>query len=120
MKSSNVQRVRRAPSTTSRHWHPQNTMGFPRELRDAIPTLSRCWGRALLLSSITGRGVNDPLFCGKRVRVKFQVEETGKLTGKFDVWMDLDPEAARALALTLNQLADEAEKAPPAAESVPV
>jgi hypothetical protein len=47
------------------------------------------------------------------VRIKFQVEESGKLTGKFDVWMDVDPEAARGLARTLNQLADEAEKSPP-------
>jgi hypothetical protein len=32
----------------------------------------------------------------------------------------VDPEAARGLARTLNQLADEAEKAPPAAESAPI
>jgi hypothetical protein len=46
---------------------------------------------------------------GRRERVKFQVEETGKLTGKFDVWIDIDPAAARGLARTLEQLADEAE-----------
>ena len=34
-------------------------------------------------------------------------------------WSD-DPEAARGLARTLNQLADEAEKAPPTAESAAV
>ena len=93
-----------------------NTMNFPQALRDAIPTLARCWGRSLVLTSITGRALNDALW-GRRVRVKFQVEETGKLSGKFDVWMDVDPEAARGLARTLNQLADEAEKAPPAAQS---
>jgi hypothetical protein len=94
-------------------------MNFPQALRDAIPKLARCWGRCLVLTSITGRALNDPIW-GKRVRVKFQVEESGKLAGKFDVWMDVDPEAARGLARTLNQLADEAEKAPPAAESAAV
>jgi len=52
------------------------------------------------------------------VRVKFQVEESGKLTGKFDVWMDVEPAAARELARTLNQLADEAEKTPPTAAAI--
>jgi hypothetical protein len=124
MQSRSVQWTRRDPApkagTPSRRWHPLNTMNFPQGLRDAIPTLARCWGRSLVLTSVTGRAVNDPLFLGKRVRVKFQVEESGKLTGRFDVWMDVDPEAARGLARTLNQLADEAEKAPPAAESAPI
>ena len=123
MKSRSVQRTRRDPAgpalTRSRRLRPFNSMNFPQALRDAIPTLARCWGRCLLLTSITGRALNDPLW-GKRVRVKFQVEESGKLTGKFDVWMDLDPEAARGLAHTLNQLADEVEKAPPAAEPAAV
>jgi len=86
-------------------------MNFPQALRDAIPTLSRCWGRCLILSSITGRAVHSR-FWGRRVRIKFQVEESGKLTGKFEVWMDVDPAAARGLAGTLMQLAEEAEKAP--------
>ena len=124
MKSRGVERTRRDPArpalTLDRRWRPLNTMGFPQALRDAIPTLARCWGRCLVLTSITGRALNDPIFWGKRVRIKFQVEESGKLTGKFDVWMDVDPEAARGLARTLNQLADEAEKAPPAAESAQV
>jgi hypothetical protein len=87
-------------------------MNFPQALRDAIPTLPRCWGRCLVLRAVTGRAVKDHLL-GRRVRIKFQVEESGKLTGKFDVWMDVDPEAARGLARTLNQLADQAEKAAP-------
>jgi hypothetical protein len=124
MKSRSVQRARRDPAlparTLSRRLHPLNTMNFPQALRDAIPTLARCWGRCLVLSSITGRALNDPVFWGKRVRIKFQVEESGKLTGKFDVWMDVDPEAARGLARTLIQLANEAENAPPAAESAQV
>ncbi len=117
MKVRTLQRTRRDPAraaqSPARHLHPQNTMNFPQALRDAIPTLARCWGRCLVLTSITGRALNDPLFWGKRVRVKFQVEESGKLSGKFDVWMDVDPDAARGLARTLNQLADEADKAEP-------
>ena len=124
MKSRSVQRTRRNPAlpalTQSRRMRPLNTMNFPQALREAIPTLARCWGRCLALTSVTGRALHDPLFWGKRVRIKFQVEETGKLTGKFDVWMDVDPEAARGLARTLNQLADAAEKAPPAAGSAAV
>ena len=110
MKSRSVQRTRRDPALPPFRLRPLNTMNFPQGLRDAIPTLARCWGRCLVLASVTGRALNDPLW-GKRVRVKFQVEESGKLTGKFDVWVDVDPEAARGLARTLNQLADEAEKA---------
>lgn len=120
MKSRSVQRVGREPAPSPRRrFSPLNTMNFPQALRDAIPTLARCWGRCLVLTSITGRALNDPLFWGKRVRIKFQVGERGKLTGKFDVWMDVDPEAARGLARTLNQLADEAEKAPPNPEIAP-
>ena len=111
MKSRSLQRVARRPARASWPLHPLNTMNFPQALRDAIPTLARCWGRCLVLASISGRALHDPLW-GQRVRIKFQVEESGKLTGKFDVWMDVDPEAARGLARTLNQLADEAEKAP--------
>jgi len=111
MKSDSVQRAKRDPEPPWR-LRSLNTMNFPQALRDAIPSLERCWGRCLLLASITGRAAHDALW-GRRVRVKFQVEETGKLNGKFDVWMDIDPEAARALARTLNRLAEEAEKAPP-------
>ena len=120
MKSRSLQRTRRDPALPPYRLHPENTMNFPQALRDAILTLARCWGRCLMLTSITGRALNDPTFWGKRVRVKFHVEESGKLTGKFDVWMDVDPEAARGLARTLLQLAEEADKAPPAADSVPV
>jgi len=112
MKSRSVQRASRRLELPARRHLSQNTMNFPQSLRDAIPTLPRCWGRCLLLKSITGRSLDSRLF-GKRVRVKFQVEESGKLAGKFDVWMDVDPQAARGLARILNELADEAEKAPP-------
>lgn len=124
MKSRSLQKTSSKPARQARKaawkFRPQNTMNFPQALREAIPTLQRCWGRCLILSSITGRALNDPFFWGKRVRVKFQVEESGKLSGKFDVWMDIDLEAARGLARTLLQLAEEAEKAPPAAEPATV
>lgn len=111
MKSRSIQRTRREPTLPSRRWNPSNTMNFPQALRDAIPTMSRCWGRCLILAAVTGQALNSR-FWGRRVRIKFQVEESGKLTGKFDVWMDVDPAAARGLARTLDRLADEAEKAP--------
>jgi len=111
MQSRAIRKTRREPAPASRRWNPINTMNFPQALRDAIPTMARCWGRCLVLSSITGRALRSR-FWGRRVRVKFEVTESGKLTGKFDVWMDIDPEAARGLARTLSQLADEAEKNP--------
>jgi len=109
MKALERRRARRAPTTPARRLNLPNSMNFPQALRDAIPTLQRCWGRSLILSAITGRALNSP-FWGRRVRVKFQVEESGKLSGKFDVWMDIDPAAARGLARTLEQLAAEAER----------
>lgn len=114
MKARPIERVPRTPSPSFRRFHLPNTMNFPQALRDAIPALERCWGRCLVLTSITGRALHSSLY-GRRVRIKFQVEESGKLTGNFDVWMDMEPAAARELARTLNQLADEAEKAPPTA-----
>jgi hypothetical protein len=81
-------------------------MSFPRELRDAIPDLHA--GRALVLDSINGQVTSNPLF-GSLVTLKLVVKETGKLTGEFVVRMDLQIDAARTLAATLTQLADEAE-----------
>ena len=89
----------------------QNTMAFPQGLREAIPTMSGCWGRALALARIDGDCCNSALF-GQQVRIRFQVEETGKLTGKFDVQACLNLEEARALAKTLLELADQAERMP--------
>ncbi|MBI4907879.1 MAG: hypothetical protein HY820_29915 [Acidobacteria bacterium] len=88
-----------------------NTMMFPKALRDAIPDMPTCGGRVLELDAIHGEPVNSHLF-GERVQVKLRVKETGKLTGKFVVLIDLQPEAARALATTLTNLADQLEEAP--------
>ncbi len=84
-------------------------MSFPRGLRDAIPDLPTSVGRVLQLDSTTGAATKTRLF-GPRVHLKMVVKETGKLKGEFVVLMDLEPAAARGLAGTLTQLADEAEK----------
>ena len=88
----------------------RNTMAFPRELRDAIPDLYT--GRVLELDSVNGQVLNTVLF-GSLVSLKMIVQETGKLEGQFVVRMDLQPDAARQLAATLSQLADEAERSEP-------
>jgi hypothetical protein len=84
----------------------RNYMGFPRELREAIPDLHR--GRALELDSIAGQPSNLLLF-GPMVQLKLLVKETGKLTGEFVIRMDLQPDAARKLAAELTKLADAAD-----------
>ena len=92
-----------------RYLTPGNTMGFPRELRDAIPDLPTCVGRVLKVDAINGDASNTRLF-GPRVNLKVVVKETGKLTGEFVLRLDLEPEAARGLAETLTRLADRADK----------
>src|SRR5262245_36518575 len=82
----------------------RNIMAFPRELRQAIPELHA--GRVLELDSINGRPSN---VFGPIVELKLVVKETGKLTGKFIIRMDLQVDAARKLAATLTQLADRVE-----------
>jgi len=94
-------RRRRWPSS-------RNTMSFPRELRDAIPDLPTCVGRVLELDSTTG--TISQIYPGSPpVRLRMLVKETGKLKGEFAVFIDLQPDAARALAETLARLADEAD-----------
>ena len=92
-------------------WSRHNTMLFPQALRDTIPTTPGCWGRALELASIDGDCCNSA-FYGRQVRLKFVVQETGKLTGVFDVHAQLNLEAARALAKTLTDLVEQAERMP--------
>jgi len=86
-----------------------NTIGFPRELREAIPDLPTCVGRVLQVEAINGDASETPLF-GPRVNLKLVAKETGKLTGTFVIRLDLAPDAARGLAETLTRLADRAEK----------
>jgi hypothetical protein len=82
----------------------RNTMAFPRALRDAIPALHT--GRILELESIDGQA-SYTILMGPMVQLKLVVQETGKLSGKYVVRMDLQPEAARELASTLTRLADQ-------------
>ena len=90
-----------------------NTMAFPSELRNAIPELPTYVGRVLELDSSEGQSSNTQLF-GSRVHLSLGLRETGKLKGRFTVRMDLQVEAARALASALLELADRAEKMPEA------
>jgi hypothetical protein len=82
-----------------------NHITFPSELREAIPA-PPIGGRVLVLDALTG-GLSPARF-GMNVSLKLLVKETGKLKGKYTILMDLQPEAARALAETLTQLADQA------------
>ena len=87
-----------------------NTMGFPRELREAIPDLHA--GRVLDLDAISGFA-SHTLVMGRMVHLKLGVKETGKLSGTYVVGMALQVDAARQLAATLTKLADEAERKEP-------
>jgi hypothetical protein len=87
-----------------------NTMGFPRELREAIPDLPTCVGRVLKIDSVSGDASHSRMF-GPSVHLKLVVKETGKLSGEFVIRMDLEAGTARALSETLAQLAEQAEKA---------
>ena len=86
-------------------------MLFPQSLRETIPTTPGCWGRALELASVDGDCCNSA-FYGQQTRLKFVVRETGKLTGVFEVHAQLNLEAARALAKTLIDLIERAERMP--------
>ena len=100
---------RTGPPARRRSWKNHNYILFPRELREAIPDLPTYTGRLLELESIDGGIVDNPLF-GKSVNVKMVVTETGKLKGKFEVRLGLQPDAAKALAETLLQLAKRLEE----------
>jgi hypothetical protein len=91
----------------------RNYMTFPRELRNAIPDLPTYVGRTLELAATRGHASNTELF-GACVHLLFGLRETGKLEGRFTVRMDLEVEAARALAASLLELADRAEREPTA------
>jgi hypothetical protein len=84
-----------------------NWITFPQKLRDAIPAFQPCVGRVLELDSVDARAT-DSDWTGRRVAVKLCVCETGKLDGAFDVWIDLNPAAAKAFAEALQAAADKA------------
>ncbi|HZL56269.1 MAG TPA: hypothetical protein VFC21_04275 [Bryobacteraceae bacterium] len=89
-----------------------NNMIFPPELRDAIPSHRPTAGRCLKLESVDAQAAHTVEW-GRRVQVKLRVCETGKLSGSFDVWVDMQLDAARALAGLINGAAGHAEKLAP-------
>ena len=88
---------------------PPNWITFPQKLRDAIPEFEPCAGRVLKLESVDA-GMTDSELFGRRVAVKLQVCETGKLDGVFDIRIDLNISAAEALADVLKTAADKAKQ----------
>ena len=109
MKSSKRAVMSRKHVLGTMKWLFPNAMVFPHELRDAIPgpDLPGC-DRALILASIDGscRATPD----GGRVRLNFEVKESGKLKGTFKVYADMEADAARALSATLLGLVEQLEK----------
>jgi hypothetical protein len=96
--------MKKAVLAPRRLFRPQNMVHLPQALRDAIPgpDLPGC-DRLLILSAINGSCTESP-FHGRHVQLKLRVEESGKLTGAFDLSVYLTIEAAQALATTLTQL----------------
>jgi hypothetical protein len=95
-----------------------NTIFFPKELRDAIPTHS---GRVLEFDRVTGAThswatVSVDWFrdqgykTGPRAQLSLLAHETGTLNGQFEIGMEMDAETMRAFGQFLIQLADHAER----------
>ena len=90
-----------------------NNVTFPRELRDAIPDHRPSAGRCLKLDSVDAQAAHT-VERGRRVQIKLRVCETGKLSGQFDVWVDVQIDAAKALIEPIQGAVEQAEKIPPA------
>lgn len=86
-----------------------NWITFPQKLRDAIPAFEPCRGRVLQLDGVDAIATNTE-WTGRRVAVNLRVCETGKLDGVFEVWLSLNPAAAKALAETLLKAAEQASQ----------
>jgi hypothetical protein len=95
----------------ARKLRPVNNVTFPRELREAIPEHEPSAGRCLKLESVDAQGAHTVEW-GRRVQIKLRVCETGKLSGVFDVWVDVEVEAARALAELIQEAVGQAERLP--------
>jgi hypothetical protein len=89
-----------------------NTVSFPRALRDAIPDHQPSAGRVLKLESVAAQAANT-IEWGRRVQIKLQVCETGKLKGVFDVLVDIEVDAAKALAETILGAVEQSAKITP-------
>ena len=96
--------------------HPQARHGqhvtFPRALRDAIPDHELSYGRVLKLDSVEIQAAHT-IEWGRRVQIKLQVCETDNLTGAFDLLIDIEADAAKALGETLLAAAEQAKKMRP-------
>lgn len=89
-----------------------NNVTFPQELREAIPEHKPSAGRCLKLESLDAQGAHTVEW-GRRVQMKLHVCETGKLSGSFDVWVDLQLDAAKGLLETLKAAIEQSEKSTP-------
>jgi hypothetical protein len=89
-----------------------NSMTFPRELRDAIPDHEPSAGRVLKLESVDAQAAHTVEW-GRRVQIRLHVCETGKLSGAFDVLIDVEAEAAQALADTIRGAVEQSAKLSP-------
>jgi len=89
-----------------------NNVTFPRELRDAIPDHRPSAGRCLKLDSVDAQAAHTVEW-GRRVQIKLRVCETGKLSGQYDVWVDVQIDAAKALIELIQGAVEQAEKIPP-------
>ena len=97
-----------------------NSIIFPKELRDAIPTHSP---RALQFDRVSARvdptllfaSLTNPEFLAAagfevtpRVRLSLLAHETGNLNGQFEIGLDIDAETLRVLGAFFVELADKA------------
>ena len=89
-----------------------NNILFPRALRSFIPDHDLSGGRVLKLDSVAAQAAHTAEW-GKRVQIKLHVCETGQRTGAFDVWIDIESEAAKALAKLIEDAADQSDNLPP-------
>jgi hypothetical protein len=99
------------PKELARRYLFPNNITFPRALRDAIPHHELALGRCLKVESADAQAAHTDRW-GRRVQVKLRVCETGKLTGAFDIWVDLEIDAAKALAETIQSAVERAEVLP--------
>src|SRR5260370_9017636 len=99
--------TKRPPATRKKR---PNTIFFPRGLREAIPDMPTCGGRLLELSAMTGKTSVSGWTGTPRIEMSFEARETGKLKGVFEVWVDMDLEAARAMAETVRKLVEELDR----------
>ncbi|MFN7918832.1 MAG: hypothetical protein U0Q16_01975 [Bryobacteraceae bacterium] len=83
---------------------------FPSKLREAIP--ERVDARMLNLTTMDAAPHNT-LLIGSRVQVCLTVEESGRLSGRYPIFVDLETNAARALAHSILEMADRADKLVP-------